>query len=43
MKLWFHSWLLQVDKLEDDLVQEMEKLRNISEEVEATFVELSGY
>ena len=29
--------------MEDDLVQEMEKLRNISEEVEATFVELSGY
>jgi tropomyosin-1 len=33
----------QVDKLENDLVSEQEKLKAISEEVESTFVELSGY
>ena len=34
---------LQVDRLENDLVDEQEKLKNITEEVESTFVELSGY
>merc|ERR1711874_507246 len=32
-----------VDKLQNELVHEMEKLRNITEEVESTFVELSGF
>ena len=39
----FHSFLFQVDRLENDLVEEQEKLKNITEEVESTFVELSGY
>merc|ERR1711971_164773 len=33
----------EVDRLENDLVDEQEKLKNITEEVESTFVELSGY
>ena len=32
-----------MDRLENDLVDEEEKLKNITEEVESTFVELSGY
>ena len=32
-----------MDKLENELVEEQEKLKNITEEVESTFVELSGY
>ena len=37
------SRLFQVDRLENDLVLEQEKLKAITEEVESTFVELSGY
>jgi hypothetical protein len=34
---------LQVDRLENELVSEQEKIKAINEEVESTFVELSGY
>merc|ERR1711970_352315 len=33
----------EVDQLEDCLLEEQEKLKNMTEEVESTFVELSGY
>ena len=33
----------EVDRLENELVNEQEKMRAITEEVESTFVELSGY
>ena len=35
--------LPQVDRLEDELVTEQEKLKGISEELEQTFAEMSGY
>ena len=35
--------LAQVDRLEDELVTEQEKLKGISEELEQTFAEMSGY
>ena len=35
--------LLQVDRLEDELVGEQEKYKAITEELEATFAECSGY
>ena len=34
---------LQVDRLEDELVSEQEKYKAITEEVEQTFAEMSGY
>ena len=34
---------LQVDRLEDELVGEQEKLKGITEELEQTFAEMSGY
>ena len=34
---------LQVDRLEDDLMLEQEKHKAITEELEQTFAELSGY
>merc|ERR1739844_742225 len=33
----------EVDRLEDELVSEQEKLRGITEELEQTFAEMSGY
>ena len=33
----------QVDRLEDELVSEQEKLKGITEELEQTFAEMSGY
>merc|ERR1712172_452599 len=33
----------EVDRLEDELVAEQEKFKSISEELEATFAEMSGY
>ena len=33
----------QVDRLEDELVSEQEKYKAITEEVEQTFAEMSGY
>ena len=33
----------QVDRLEDELASEQEKFKSISEELEATFAEMSGY
>ena len=40
-----HQYLLyvQVDRLEDELVSEQEKLKAINEELEMTFAEMSGY
>ena len=32
-----------MDRLDNELIEEQEKLKMITEEVEATFVELSGY
>ncbi len=40
------SWNLlgeQVDRLEDELVGEQEKFKAITEELEQTFAEMSGY
>ena len=37
-----HSFL-QVDRLEDELVGEQEKYKAITEELEQTFAEMSGY
>ena len=34
---------LQVDRLEEELMKEQEKLKGITEELERTFAELSGY
>ena len=34
---------IQVDRLEDELVGEQEKLKGITEELEQTFAEMSGY
>ena len=38
--IWFN---LQVDRLEEELMKEQEKLKGITEELERTFAELSGY
>ena len=35
--------LIQVDRLEDELVHEQEKYKSITEELEQTFAEMSGY
>ena len=35
--------LIQVDRLEDELMMEQEKLKGITEELEQTFAEMSGY
>ena len=32
-----------MDRLDNELIDEQEKLKMITEEVESTFVELSGY
>ena len=34
---------LQVDRLEDELVGEQEKFKAITEELDSTFAEMSGY
>ena len=34
---------VQVDRLEDELISEQEKFKAITEELEATFAEMSGY
>ena len=34
---------LQVDRLEDELMSEQEKFKAITEELEQTFAEMSGY
>jgi tropomyosin-2 len=34
---------VQVDRLEDELYQEQEKLKAIADELEQTFAEMSGY
>ena len=35
--------LSQVDRLEDELASEQDKLKGITEELEQTFAEMSGY
>ena len=35
--------IFQVDRLEDELMGEQEKLKGITEELEQTFAEMSGY
>ena len=37
------QWLYQVDRLEDELMSEQEKYKAITEELEQTFAEMSGY
>ena len=37
------DFCLQVDRLEDELVSEQEKYKAITEELEQTFAEMSGY
>ena len=37
------SLLVQVDRLEDELVAEQDKYKSITEELEQTFAEMSGY
>ena len=39
----FLSFLFKVDRLEDELVSEQEKYKAITEELEQTFAEMSGY
>ena len=34
---------IKVDRLEEELMKEQEKLKGITEELERTFAELSGY
>ena len=45
--IWEHyhhtSNVVQVDRLEDELVSEQEKFKAITEELEQTFAEMSGY
>ena len=38
-----HHSFLKVDRLEDELVGEQEKYKAITEELEQTFAEMSGY
>ena len=35
--------IVKVDRLEDELVAEQEKYKSITEELEQTFAEMSGY
>ena len=42
-KLTLKASTLQVDRLEDELASEQEKLKGITEELEQTFAEMSGY
>ena len=37
------KYLIQVDRLEDELMSEQEKYKAITEELEQTFAEMSGY
>ena len=37
------GFFAQVDRLEDELYQEQEKLKAIADELEQTFAEMSGY
>ena len=37
------SLLVKVDRLEDELVNEQDKFKSITEELDATFAEMSGY
>ena len=39
-EFWLKS---KVDRLEEELMKEQEKLKGITEELERTFAELSGY
>ena len=41
--LFSPSNFAQVDRLEDELASEQEKLKGITEELEQTFAEMSGY
>ena len=36
-------WILKVDRLEDELVIEQHKYKAITDELEMTFAEMSGY
>ena len=36
-------YFIQVDRLEDELMSEQEKYKAITEELEQTFAEMSGY
>ena len=38
-----HLMFSQVDRLEDELMNEQEKYKSITEELEQTFAEMSGY
>jgi hypothetical protein len=40
---WASGCCVQVDRLEDELVAEQEKFKAITEELEQTFAEMSGY
>ena len=39
----YFFFICQVDRLEDELVSEQEKYKAITEELEQTFAEMSGY
>ena len=43
MKATIPSFIPKVDRLEDELVSEQEKYKAITEELEQTFAEMSGY
>ena len=35
--------MVQVDRLEDELMEEQDKYKSVSEELEQAFAEMSGY
>jgi len=41
--IYLSSYPTQVDRLEDELVGEQEKFKAITEELDQTFAEMSGY
>ena len=45
LKILFNNELCpsEVDRLEDELLAEQDKLKSVSEELEQTFAEMSGY
>ena len=43
MEVCTQTFILQVDRLEDELLGEQEKFKAITEELDQTFAEMSGY
>ena len=43
LKFIYKQFFVKVDRLEDELVNEQDKFKSITEELDATFAEMSGY